>query len=78
MLSSNAQLGEGLDESEAFLSPYPLVSVIVSSYNQEGLVAEWVRSVQQQTYPNVEMIMVDDGLPYLPVPYFLRVATSAF
>jgi glycosyltransferase involved in cell wall biosynthesis len=43
--------------------PSPLVSVIVAYYKQEGFVAETVRSVQQQTYPNVEIIVVDDGSP---------------
>ena len=44
-------------------SPYPLVSVIIAYYKQEGFIAETVRSVQQQTYPNVEIIVVDDGSP---------------
>ena len=43
--------------------PYPLVSVIIAYYKQEGFIAETVRSVQQQTYANVEIIVVDDGSP---------------
>jgi cellulose synthase/poly-beta-1,6-N-acetylglucosamine synthase-like glycosyltransferase len=43
--------------------PCPLVSVIIAYYKQEGFIAETVRSVQQQTYPNVEIIVVDDGSP---------------
>src|ERR1700733_1800443 len=42
---------------------YPLVSVIIAYYKQERFIAETVRSVQQQTYPNVEIIVVDDGSP---------------
>ena len=44
-------------------SPYPLVSVIVAYYKQEKFIAETLRSIQQQTYPNVEIIVVDDGSP---------------
>jgi glycosyltransferase involved in cell wall biosynthesis len=42
---------------------YPLVSVIIPYYKQERFVAETVRSAQQQTYPNFEIIVVDDGSP---------------
>jgi cellulose synthase/poly-beta-1,6-N-acetylglucosamine synthase-like glycosyltransferase len=42
---------------------HPLVSVIIAYYKQEGFIAETVRSVQQQTYPNIEIIVVDDGSP---------------
>jgi glycosyltransferase involved in cell wall biosynthesis len=42
---------------------YPLVSVIIPYYKQEQFVAEAVKSVTQQTYPNVEIIVVDDGSP---------------
>jgi glycosyltransferase involved in cell wall biosynthesis len=40
-----------------------LVSVIVSCYKQETFIAETLRSIQQQTYPNVEIIVVDNGSP---------------
>ena len=42
---------------------HPLVSVIIAYYKQEGFIAETLRSVQQQTYPNIEIIVVDDGSP---------------
>ena len=42
---------------------YPLVSIIIPYYKQEAFLAETVRSAQQQTYPNVEIIVVDDGSP---------------
>jgi len=37
--------------------------VIVAYYKQEKFIAETLRSIQQQTYPNVEIIVVDDGSP---------------
>jgi glycosyltransferase involved in cell wall biosynthesis len=39
----------------------PLVSVIIPVYNGERYLAEAVESVLDQTYPRVEIIVVDDG-----------------
>ena len=39
----------------------PLVSVIVPVYNVEAYLAECVESVRNQTYPELEIILVDDG-----------------
>lgn len=39
----------------------PLFSVILTSYNYEEYVAESIHSVFTQTYPNIELIIVDDG-----------------
>ena len=38
-----------------------LVSVITCCYNMEAYIGETIRSVQAQTYPDWEMIVVDDG-----------------
>ncbi|MFG5863779.1 glycosyltransferase [Metapseudomonas sp. CR1201] len=39
----------------------PLVSVIISSYNHADYVEAAIESVLAQTYPNVELLVVDDG-----------------
>jgi glycosyltransferase involved in cell wall biosynthesis len=39
----------------------PLVSVILAVHNREGSVARAIASVLAQTYPHVELIVVDDG-----------------
>lgn len=40
---------------------FPLVSVLMPLYNKEAYVEEAIKSVLNQTYPNIELIIVDDG-----------------
>jgi glycosyltransferase involved in cell wall biosynthesis len=53
--------------SHPYLSPTPklasppLVSVIIPIHNAERWIAETLSSIDQQTYPNWELIAVDDG-----------------
>lgn len=39
----------------------PLVSVIVAAYNRRRYIDETIQSVLNQSYPRVELIVVDDG-----------------
>jgi len=39
----------------------PLVSIIIPCYNAERYVGEAIRSALDQAYPNVEVIVIDDG-----------------
>ena len=41
----------------------PLISVIVPIYNVEKYLARCVDSIVNQTYKNLEIILVDDGSP---------------
>jgi len=40
-----------------------LVSIVTPAYKAERVIAETIRSVQAQSYPNWEMLIVEDGSP---------------
>ncbi len=40
---------------------FPLASVIIPCYNCERYLEKTLESVESQTYPNVELVLVDDG-----------------
>lgn len=39
----------------------PLVSVLIPAYNHENYIQETIESIINQTYPNIELIILDDG-----------------
>lgn len=43
------------------MSATPLVSAVIPTYNRAGVITESVDSVLGQSYPNLEVIVVDDG-----------------
>jgi len=45
------------------MSQQPLISVIVPVYNVEAYLDQCVQSIVDQTYTNLEIILVDDGSP---------------
>ncbi len=42
-------------------SQYPLVSVVMATYNGESFLLQQVDSVLAQDYPNIELVVTDDG-----------------
>jgi len=43
------------------MKPLPLVSVVMPVYNHENYVTQALYSILDQTYPNIEVIIIDDG-----------------
>ncbi|MBY7770434.1 glycosyltransferase [Vibrio fluvialis] len=43
------------------MSKHPLVSVYITSHNREDLIERAIKSVLNQTYKNIEIIIVDDA-----------------
>ena len=39
----------------------PLVSILIPCYNSEAYLAETLKCCVNQTYPNIEVVVVDDG-----------------
>lgn len=46
---------------ESFDEAAPLVSIVIPSYNHVAFVAQCIESVIAQDYPNIELLIIDDG-----------------
>ncbi len=58
--SGNSKLRQE-DFKRRLLREKPLASVIIPCYNEEADILCAIRSLQSQSYPNLEIIVVDDG-----------------
>ena len=56
---------------DTLMPPNPLVSIIIPYYNLEAYIAQTAWSARRQTYPHLEIIVVDDGSP-VPATSCLR------
>jgi glycosyltransferase involved in cell wall biosynthesis len=54
---------QGRKQSMAEPTATPLVSVIIAAYNRADIISETIDSVLAQSYPNIELIVVDDESP---------------
>jgi GT2 family glycosyltransferase len=48
-------------EAPVFGADAPLVSIVVTTFNRQLLLAETLATIQNQTYPNIEIIVVNDA-----------------
>lgn len=51
----------GLKEDNKLQTQKPLVSVVITSFNHEKYISDAIKSILQQDYENMEVIVVDDG-----------------
>ncbi|HHF2337808.1 TPA: glycosyltransferase family 2 protein, partial [Haemophilus influenzae] len=53
---------------------FPLVSVIVCAYNAEQYIDESISSIINQTYENLEIIVINDGSTDLTLPHLEKIS----
>ncbi len=54
----------------------PLVTVIIACYNHEKYIEQSISSVLEQTYGNVELLVIDDGSTDDSVAVIKRLLTA--
>jgi glycosyltransferase involved in cell wall biosynthesis len=59
--SDGTHTGSRAHQSQLEPSARPTVSIVVNNYNYEHFVGKAIESALQQTYPQVEVVVVDDG-----------------
>jgi GT2 family glycosyltransferase len=52
---------DAIERTRSAIGSEPLVSIIIPYFNHPAYLAETVESARRQTYPNLEIIVVDDG-----------------
>jgi FkbM family methyltransferase len=60
-MNLNAETVESIRKAGTETPGLPLVSVLMPAYNHERFVEQAVRSVWEQSYKNIELIVIDDG-----------------
>ena len=53
-------------------STFPLVSILVANYNNGQFIEETLDSAMAQTYPHIEIVIVDDGSTHDSLPVIER------
>lgn len=85
-LQRNARERSGIDDGAAFLGIEPPISLLVPAYNEEATIRTSLRSMLQLEYPELELVVVNDGSPdrtmevlvrefkLVPAPIAMRIA----
>ena len=61
MLARNGEKSDACHGETSGSSCPPLVSVVIKNFNYEDFIEDSIESVLEQSYPHVELIVVDDG-----------------
>ena len=73
---SEISVGNLYHSDKSMIKGGPLVSVIMTAYKSKELIEVAVKSILNQSYPNLELIIVDDASPDDTFDYIQKVAES--
>ncbi|MBD3768361.1 MAG: glycosyltransferase family 2 protein [Gammaproteobacteria bacterium] len=62
---------DNFEPSALVPDPQPMVSICLVHYNRPHLLTQALNSLRQQTYPNIEVVLVDDGSPGIDAQAYL-------